>query len=162
MAHPLVAAPTPEQPPRDFPEHGSHDGRQDEEQPEREREVEHEPVDRHVVGVLRYEQHESHEEKGRRTSRTVAPALRDRSRFSESSFIAIILAPRASACQGGRSDRQPAARSAASAGAQPYSRLKARLNASSESYPTRRATAATPTSVVARRSLARCRRQSVR
>ncbi len=47
-------------------------------------------------------------------------------------------------------------------GAQPWKRLKARLNASSDSYPTRRATAATVVSVVASISWAMCIRQSVR
>ena len=47
-------------------------------------------------------------------------------------------------------------------GATPFARLKARLNASSESYPTRRAIAATPKSVECRRSRATCIRQPVR
>jgi hypothetical protein len=44
----------------------------------------------------------------------------------------------------------------------PWARLNARLNASSASYPTRWAMPATPRSVVAKRSRARCIRQSVR
>jgi hypothetical protein len=47
-------------------------------------------------------------------------------------------------------------------GALPCVRLNARLNASSASYPTWRATAATPRLVVSSRSSARCMRHSVR
>jgi hypothetical protein len=47
-------------------------------------------------------------------------------------------------------------------GAKPCARLKARLNASSDSYPTRRAIATIVASVVASKSSAMCIRQSVR
>ena len=47
-------------------------------------------------------------------------------------------------------------------GDSPRARLNARLKASSESYPTRRAIAATPRSVVASNPSARCMRHSVR
>src|SRR6266540_3522140 len=47
-------------------------------------------------------------------------------------------------------------------GAQPWKRLNARLNASSDSYPTRRAIAMIVVSVVASISRAMCIRQSVR
>ena len=47
-------------------------------------------------------------------------------------------------------------------GAWPVARLNARLKASSDSYPTRRATAAMPSSDERSRSIATCIRQSVR